>query len=146
MDRILLAFSAVFLASATALFLELLSPSNVRIVLVGSSVKVLEIPGMYSRFDLAVTAASAFAAGVSASAILLRTQRRILQPKLEGSERRVYEFLVRRGGEVYQSEICEALGLSKSSVSEIVRRLELRGLVEVRREGLRNLVVLRREA
>ncbi len=136
MDRVLLALSLVFFASTLALFLELLSPSGIRVVLVGSSVKVLEIPDVYSRFDVAIAAASAFAAGASASAILIRSQRREAQfPRFVESERRVYEFLLERGEEAYQCEICEALGLSKSTVSEIVRRLEFCGLVEVKRRG-----------
>ncbi len=146
MDRVLLALSLAFFASVLALFLELLSPSGIRIVLVGSSVRVLEIPDSYSRFDVAVAAASAFAAGASASAILARSRGSGARlPRLREGERRVYEFLLKRGGEVYQGEICEALGLSKSSVSEVIGRLELRGLVEVERKGLRNLVVLRPE-
>lgn len=145
MDRALVILSLVFFASALALFLELLSPSGVKVVLVGSEVRVLEIPDAYSRFDVAVAAVSAFAAGASAVAILTRPRGGGRRPKLGESEKRVYEFLLERGGEAYQSEICEALGLSKSTVSEIVRRLELRGLVEVRREGGRNLVVARSE-
>ena len=50
-------------------------------------------------------------------------------------EVRVLAFLLSRGGETYQAEIARELGLPKSTVSRIIRRLYEKGLITVRRVG-----------
>ncbi len=45
----------------------------------------------------------------------------------------VLSFLLSKGGETYQAEIARELGLPKSTVSRIIRRLYNKGLVTVRR-------------
>ncbi|BDR91362.1 helix-turn-helix transcriptional regulator [Vulcanisaeta souniana] len=45
----------------------------------------------------------------------------------------VLSFLLSKGGETYQAEIARELGLPKSTVSRIIRRLHDKGLVTVRR-------------
>lgn len=48
-------------------------------------------------------------------------------------EVRVLSFLLSKGGEAYQAEIARELGLPKSTVSRIIRRLYEKGLITVRR-------------
>ncbi|ADN51113.1 helix-turn-helix transcriptional regulator [Vulcanisaeta distributa] len=50
-------------------------------------------------------------------------------------EIRVLSYLLSRGGDAYQAEIARELGLPKSTVSRIIRRLHDRGLITVRRVG-----------
>ncbi|MFB6471026.1 MAG: helix-turn-helix transcriptional regulator [Vulcanisaeta sp. AZ3] len=50
-------------------------------------------------------------------------------------EIRVLSFLLSRGGKAYQAEIAKELGLPKSTVTRIVRRLYERGFITVRRVG-----------
>ncbi|WP_054857612.1 MarR family transcriptional regulator [Vulcanisaeta sp. JCM 16159] len=47
-------------------------------------------------------------------------------------EVRVLSYLLNRGGDAYQAEIARELGLPKSTVSRIIRRLHDKGLVTVR--------------
>ena len=48
-------------------------------------------------------------------------------------EVKVLSFLLSKGGEAYQAEIARELGLPKSTVSRIIRRLYEKGLITVRR-------------
>ncbi|WP_243668363.1 helix-turn-helix transcriptional regulator [Vulcanisaeta sp. JCM 16161] len=50
-------------------------------------------------------------------------------------EVRVLSYLLNRGGDAYQAEIARELGLPKSTVSRIIRRLHDKGLITVRRVG-----------
>ncbi|WP_252901142.1 helix-turn-helix transcriptional regulator [Vulcanisaeta sp. JCM 14467] len=50
-------------------------------------------------------------------------------------EVRVLSYLLNKGGDAYQAEIARELGLPKSTVSRIIRRLHDKGLITVRRVG-----------
>ena len=50
-------------------------------------------------------------------------------------ELRVLSYLLSKGGDAYQAEIARELGLPKSTVSRIIRRLHDKGLITVRRVG-----------
>ena len=50
-------------------------------------------------------------------------------------EVRVLSYLLSKGGDAYQAEIARELGLPKSTVSRIIRRLHDKGLITVRRVG-----------
>ncbi|MCG2863373.1 MAG: MarR family transcriptional regulator [Vulcanisaeta sp.] len=54
---------------------------------------------------------------------------------IDEDEVKVLAFLLSRGGETYQAEIARELGLPKSTVSRIIRRLYEKGLITVRRVG-----------
>ncbi|MFP3216109.1 MAG: MarR family transcriptional regulator [Vulcanisaeta sp.] len=55
--------------------------------------------------------------------------------EIDEDEVKVLAFLLSRGGETYQAEIARELGLPKSTVSRIIRRLYEKGLITVRRVG-----------
>ena len=62
---------------------------------------------------------------------------------LKDEERSIYETILDSGGMIFQSELVEKLGLSKSSVSRSLDLLESKGLVERKRRGMANLVLLK---
>jgi uncharacterized membrane protein len=56
---------------------------------------------------------------------------------------KVIELLRSKGGRALEAEIREALGLPKTTAWRLVRRLEKKGLVVVRKVGNQNVVELR---
>jgi uncharacterized membrane protein len=62
---------------------------------------------------------------------------------LDGDEVKVVELLRSKGGRALEAEIREALGLPKTTAWRLVRRLEKKGLVVVRKVGNQNVVELR---
>ncbi len=62
---------------------------------------------------------------------------------LSSLERRALQVIRRRGGMMTQAELGRELGLSKYQVSRLVRRLEVKGLIERRRAGVTNILILR---
>jgi uncharacterized membrane protein len=62
---------------------------------------------------------------------------------LDGDEVKVVELLRSKGGRALEAEIREALGLPKTTAWRLVRRLEKKGLVVVRKVGSQNVVEIR---
>jgi len=62
---------------------------------------------------------------------------------LDEGEAKVVELLRLKGGGALEAEIREALGLPKTTAWRLVRRLERKGLVVVRKVGNQNVVELR---
>ena len=58
-----------------------------------------------------------------------------LAMSINEDEAKVLSYLLNRGGDAYQAEIARELGLPKSTVSRIIRRLHDKGLITVRRVG-----------
>ncbi len=58
-----------------------------------------------------------------------------LTASINEDEAKVLSYLLNRGGDAYQAEIARELGLPKSTVSRIIRRLHDKGLITVRRVG-----------
>ncbi len=53
------------------------------------------------------------------------------------------QILADEGGTIFQSQLVEMSGFSKSKVSLVLDRLEARGVLERRRHGMSNAVVLK---
>lgn len=64
----------------------------------------------------------------------------VLEGITDDGERTVLKLLVDEGGSLFQSDLVEESGFSKSKVSLILDRLEARGMLERRRSGMTNLV------
>ena len=63
--------------------------------------------------------------------------------KLDGDEAKIAALLKENEGVMFQSDIVEKTGFSKSKVSRILDKMEARGLVERRRRGMTNVVILK---
>ncbi|HXW98274.1 MAG TPA: MarR family transcriptional regulator [Methanomicrobiales archaeon] len=66
-------------------------------------------------------------------------------PAVEPGDR-ILALLAERGGALYQSEIVDALGLPKSTVSEAINRLNEAGRIEKVRKGRENLIRIRQKS
>ncbi|MGB8220444.1 MAG: MarR family transcriptional regulator [Methanoregula sp.] len=61
-------------------------------------------------------------------------------PELGDAEGRILVLITESGGECYQSDIVEKLGLPKSTVSAAINSLHMRGLVQKIKKGRENLI------
>ena len=144
----------VYLASTIVLVFKMASPLNIQIIIVYGEreVHVKEIPRVYTFSDMLIITVSSIVMSLSAASLILpsilRSETRVGRlsalRSLSKSEKKVYDFLLSKGGVAFQSEIVEALNLSRSAVSIILDKLEAKGLVERRRRGMSNIVIVKR--
>jgi len=148
------ALYVIFIVSLFILVVKLLMPSNVYVVVVGTTLKVYEIPQVYTLRDVLIIMTSS--AISSATGVLIYTwslkgqtrektmpSRKVSIEQLRGLEKDVYKLLVDKGGSIYQSDILRVLNIPKSTLSVVLSRLEAKGVIERRRVGLRNIVKLK---
>lgn len=83
-------------------------------------------------------AADPTAAAAEPAPALDASQRRLL----DEDERRLYELVVGRGGDVPQGDLVPLSGYSKAKVSRVIDRLEAKGLLVRIRRGMGNRVVV----
>ena len=63
--------------------------------------------------------------------------------KLEEDEKKVYEMLKAANGSMFQGDVIKQLGYTKVTVSRLIDKMEMKGVVERKRRGMSNLVVLK---
>jgi len=64
---------------------------------------------------------------------------------LEDNERKIVDFLIAKHGEdITQAQICRETGIPKATLSDLMRRLEKRNVLERERQGRRNWVKLKK--
>ena len=92
-------------------------------------------------------AVGAIVVAIALSLVLLKRRggiaRAVGLEALDKDEMKVIELLRSKGGRALEAEIREALGLPKTTAWRLVRRLEKKGLVVVRKVGNQNVVELR---
>ena len=151
-DKLKVALSIIYLISTMILVFKIASPLNIQIIVRGErEVYIKEIPRVYTFSDmLIITVSSMMMSSCAVSLILLnilKSEIKVRQAStvrsLSKSEKKVYDFLLSKGGVAFQSEIVETLNLSKSTVSIILDKLEAKGLVERRRRGMSNIVIVK---
>lgn len=156
---------AVFVASIAVLGIKLLGPASVKIIVEGSEVSTVPLPGLFTLTDCLIIAAFSCLVGISGMYLLFLDSRLALEviearlPEalveqrkkdwrktakiLKDDERRIYEEILKSDGAILQSELVEKTGLSKSTVSRCLDILESKGMVERRRRGMANMVLLK---
>ncbi len=72
----------------------------------------------------------------------LKKPKELVLSVLDDFEKKVLNCIIEAGGEVKQKRIVNETNLSKAKVSRIVKNLEKRGLIEVKRLGRTNLLKL----
>ena len=151
-NKLKVVLSIVYLASMIILVFKMASPLNVQIIVYGErEVYVKEIPRVYTFSDMLIITVSSIVMSSSAVSLILlnilKSEIRVGQlstvKSLSKSEKKVYDFLLSKGGVAFQSEIVETLNLSRSTVSIILDKLEAKGLVERRRRGMSNIVIVK---
>ena len=145
-------------ASCFALFVFTMTPTVVQFVIEGNVVELTEIPNIYNTTDLVVIGFSSFVLGSSLVYLLLvdknnesRTKISIVKEKWDKllgelsdpDEQVIVRIVIDDGGTIFQSQLVEKSGFSKSKVSLILDKLEARRILERKRRGMTNVVVLK---
>jgi len=64
---------------------------------------------------------------------------------LGAEQKKIYDALVESGGSMLQGELVEKTGMNKVTVSRILDKLEMHGLIERRRHGMSNIVIIKKK-
>ena len=144
------------IASTFALFIKLMTPSSVQFVIEGNVVELNQVLSIYNTLDVLLIGASCFVLGASLIFLLQAdgsdgekppTEPGSWDQLIEGlaveDERMLVQIVADEGGTIFQSQLVEMSGFSKSKVSLVLDRLEARGVLERRRHGMSNAVVLK---
>ncbi len=151
----------VYTTSLSLLTTMISTPSVRQVIIVTSKgVQTLNYAQAYTPLQLIVAVASAIAASVSLTLLLLhqapKKENRIAVidtsklvewvsglVTLSPNEHKVIEYIARKGGKAYQSEIASSLGMPKSTVSTILSTLEAKNIITKLRVGNKNLILLK---
>jgi hypothetical protein len=141
------------IAATFALFIKVMAPSSVQFIIEGNVVELNQVPSIYSTLDVLTIGASCFVLGASliyllqADGVMRQSEPADWDQLIEGlageDERKIVQIVADEGGTIFQSQLVERSGFSKSKVSIVLDRLEARGLLERRRHGMSNAVVLK---
>jgi hypothetical protein len=144
------------IVSTFALFIKLMTPSSVQFVIEGNVVELNQVPSIYNALDVLLIGASCFVLGASLIYLLQADGSEGEKPPTEPGnwdqlieglavedERMLVQIVAGEGGTIFQSQLVEMSGFSKSKVSLVLDRLEARGILERRRHGMSNAVVLK---
>jgi len=63
---------------------------------------------------------------------------------LEDNERKIVDALLSEGEDITQAQLCRETGIPKATMSDLMRRLEKRNVIERERQGRRNWVKLKK--
>jgi hypothetical protein len=145
------------IVSSFAIFIKILTPITVQIIIEGNIIELTEIPNIFTSWDMAITSISCFVLGSSLIYLLLDSSERpqSTPPSIQDNwnqtvetltntdEKELVTLIITEGGTIFQSQLVENSGYSKSKVSLILDRLEARNIIERRRRGMSNVVVLK---
>jgi len=156
--RIILAMFGL-VASTFAVFTRIMMSTTVQVIIEGNTIELKEIPNIYNSFDMVVTGISCFVLGSSLIYLLLVGKSKvvgkdetslmrsnwdkILERLSNPDERKIIQIIIDEGGTIFQSQLIEKSGYSKSKVSLVLDKLEARRILERRRHGMSNVVVLK---
>ena len=134
-------------------------PAGWRIALAAAVILlVLQIIGSFQFIDASLSqalrtiyaATLGFVAGASATRLTrardggeVAERWEAIMSRLVGDEKELYGVMLREGGAMLQSELCQRLSYSKSKLSRVLAKMEARGVLERKRSGMTNLIILR---
>ena len=144
------------IASTFALFIKMMTPSSVQFVIEGNVVELNQVPSIYNTLDVLLIGVSCFVLGASLVSLLQTdgsdgekvspepgSWDQLIAGLAVEDERKIVQIVADEGGTIFQSQLVEVTGYSKSKVSLVLDRLEARGILERRRHGMSNVVVLK---
>ena len=146
------------IASSFAIFIKVMTPTTVQFIIEGNIVRLDEIPNIYSSLDIVVTGVSSFVLGSSLIYLFMIDKKEriqngspsirehwdaLLEKLSNADEKEIVKIIVAEGGTIFQSQLVEKSGFSKSKVSLILDRLEAQRILERKRRGMTNAVVLK---
>ncbi len=134
----------------------MMTPSSVQFVIEGNVVELNQVPSIYNTLDVLLIGVSCFVLGASLIYLLQADGSdgekastepggwdRIIEGLAVEDERMLVQIVADEEGTIFQSQLVEKSGFSKSKVSLVLDRLEARGILERRRHGMSNAVVLK---
>jgi uncharacterized membrane protein len=146
------------IASTFAIFVKVMTPTTIQFIVDGSVIEFSNIPEIYGSSDMILVSISAFVMGsslvylwlidrtepVPAEASSLKSRWNGLLERLTNpDEKRIVSLIIDEGGTIFQSQLVDRSGYSKSKVSLILDRLEAKKILERKRRGMSNAIVLK---
>jgi hypothetical protein len=146
------------IASTFAVFVKVLTPTNVQFIIDGSVIELSNIPEIYSSSDMILVGISCFVMGSSlvylwlidrtkpvltSASELKRRWDELLEKLSNPDEKRIVSLIIEEGGTIFQSQLVDRSGYSKTKVSLILDRLEAKKILERKRRGMSNAIVLK---
>lgn len=146
------------IVSTFAVFVRIMTPTTVQFIVEGSVIELNRIPDIYTSVDMTVTGISCFVMGSSlvylwfvgknepvraGTSSLKRSWDELLERLSNPDEQKIVRLIIEEGGTIFQSQLVDKSGYSKSKVSLVLDRLEARKILERRRHGMSNVIVLR---
>lgn len=146
------------IASSFAVFIRVMTPTTVQFIIEGNIIELNEVPNIYNSSDMIVTSVSCFVLGSSLIYLLLDGMNEHIQnespsirenwddllEKLSNTdEKEIVRLIIAERGTIFQSQLVDKSGYSKSKVSLVLDRLEAKKIVERRRRGMSNVIVLK---
>jgi uncharacterized membrane protein len=146
------------IASTFAIFVKVMTPTTVQFIVDESVIEFSNIPEIYDSSDMILVSISAFVMGsslvylwlidrnehVRAEASSLKSRWNGLLERLTNpDEKRIVSLIIDEGGTIFQSQLVDRSGYSKSKVSLILDRLEAKKILERKRHGMSNAIVLK---
>jgi uncharacterized membrane protein len=146
------------IASTFAVFVKVMTPTNVQFIIDGSVIELSNIPEIYSSSDMILVGVSCFVMGSSlvylwlidrnepvltGAAELRRRWDELLENLSNPDEKRIVSLIIDEGGTIFQSQLVDKSGYSKTKVSLILDRLEAKKILERKRRGMSNAIVLK---
>ena len=146
------------IASTFAIFVKVMTPTTVQFTIDGSVIEFSNIPEIYGSSDMILVSISAFIMGSSLVYLWLidrneplRAEASSLKSRWNGllerltnpDEKRIVSLIIDEGGTIFQSQLVDRSGYSKSKVSLILDRLEAKKILERKRHGMSNAIVLK---
>jgi uncharacterized membrane protein len=146
------------IASTFAVFVKVMTPTNVQFIIDGSVIELSNIPEIYSSSDMILVGISCFVMGSSlvylwlidrtepvltSASELKRRWDELLEKLSNPDEKRIVSLIIEEGGTIFQSQLVDKSGYSKTKVSLILDRLEAKKILERKRRGMSNAIVLK---
>ena len=146
------------IASTFAVFVEIMTPATVQFIIDESVIEFTNSPQIFNSFDMTVIGISGFVMGSSlvylwlvdknqpvstGTSELRKHWDKLLEKLANPDEQKIVSLIIEEGGTIFQSQLVDRSGYSKSKVSLILDRLEAKKILERKRRGMSNAIVLK---
>lgn len=141
------------IVSTFAIFIKLMIPSKIQFIIEGNIVEINRVPSIFNATDVLLISGSCFILGASLVYLLqnhdMETVTKpdkwdeLIKSLEDDDESRLVQIVVDNDGTIFQSQLVDESGFSKSKVSIVLDRLEAREILERRRHGMSNVVILK---
>jgi uncharacterized membrane protein len=146
------------IASTFAVFVKVMTPTNVQLKVDGNVIELTMTPEIYTSFDMTVICVAGFVMGSSLVYLWLIDRKepaftegsslknrwnRLLEEITNPDEKQIVNLIIEEGGTIFQSQLVDRSGYSKTKVSLILDRLEAKQILERKRHGMSNAIVLK---